>query len=118
VAARFLIFDQDPDIRGLLKDILEFQGYEIFEASDADTALEELAKGWPDVCLAENTSVKGAFRDLLHGAMEYGFHKPFLLLVDGDSIEKALQYRSGTCCMGRWNTGFISHSCCWSMVTP
>ncbi len=92
MAARFLIFDQDPDIRGLLKDILEFQGYEIFEASDADTALEELAKGWPDVCLAENTSVKGAFRDLLHGAMEYGFHKPFLLLVDGDSIEKALQY--------------------------
>ncbi|WP_187170577.1 sigma 54-interacting transcriptional regulator [Salidesulfovibrio onnuriiensis] len=91
MAARFLVFDQDTDIRRLLRDILELQGYEVLEVSRPDFALEALAAREVDVCLAEDMAVPGAHGGLLQIAQERGYASPFLLLVDQDSVEKALE---------------------------
>ena len=48
-----LVVDDDPDIRGLLKELLERQGYGVTEASNGKEALRALYSTTPDVVLLD-----------------------------------------------------------------
>ena len=51
--ARVLVVDDEPDIRDLLRGVLEFEGYEVDEAADGDEALAAVADDPPDVVLLD-----------------------------------------------------------------
>jgi DNA-binding response OmpR family regulator len=51
--AQVLVVDDDPDIRGLVKELLERQGYTVAEASNGKEALRALYSTPPDVVLLD-----------------------------------------------------------------
>ncbi len=51
--AHVLVVDDDPDIRGLVKELLERQGYGVSEASNGKEALRALYATPPDVVLLD-----------------------------------------------------------------
>jgi len=50
---RILIVDDEPSIRRILKDRLEKDGYQVFEAEDGKSALEEISKRDPHLVLLD-----------------------------------------------------------------
>ena len=52
-ASRILVVDDDDDIRGLLRTLLERAGYEVVEAPDGRTGLRELFAGSPDLVILD-----------------------------------------------------------------
>ena len=51
--AHVLVVDDDPDIRGLVKELLERQGYGVSEAANGKDALRSLYATPPDVVLLD-----------------------------------------------------------------
>ena len=51
--AHVLVVDDDPDIRGLVKELLERQGYGVTEAANGKDALRSLYAAPPDVVLLD-----------------------------------------------------------------
>ncbi|MFL5941957.1 MAG: response regulator transcription factor [Gaiellaceae bacterium] len=54
-ASRILVVDDDADIRGLLRALLERAGHEVSEASDGRAGLRELYAGSPDLIILDVT---------------------------------------------------------------
>jgi DNA-binding response OmpR family regulator len=54
-ASRILVVDDDDDIRGLLRALLERAGHEVSEASDGRAGLRELYAGSPDLIILDVT---------------------------------------------------------------
>jgi len=54
-ASRILVVDDDDDIRGLLRALLERAGHEVTEAADGRTGLRELYEGSPDLIILDVT---------------------------------------------------------------
>jgi DNA-binding response OmpR family regulator len=54
-ASRILVVDDDDDIRGLLRALLERAGHEVSEASDGRAGLRELYGGSPDLIILDVT---------------------------------------------------------------
>jgi len=52
-AARILVVDDDDDIRGLLRTLLERAGHEVVEAPDGRAGLRELFAGSPDLVILD-----------------------------------------------------------------
>ena len=52
-AARVLVVDDDDDIRGLLRALLERAGYEVSDAPDGRAGLRELFAGSPDLVILD-----------------------------------------------------------------
>jgi DNA-binding response OmpR family regulator len=50
---RILVVDDDADIRGLLRELLERRGFAVVEAADGRQALQELYAGRPDLILLD-----------------------------------------------------------------
>ncbi|MFI5026140.1 MAG: response regulator transcription factor [Solirubrobacterales bacterium] len=50
---RILVVDDDADIRGLVRELLERRGFEVVEAPDGKQALQELYAGRPDLVLLD-----------------------------------------------------------------
>ena len=48
-----LVVDDEPDIRELVREILQDEGYEVSIAEDADTAREARRGGNPDLALLD-----------------------------------------------------------------
>jgi len=48
-----LVVDDDPDIRDLVREVLEFDGYEVSEAQDGAVALEQIHQHRPDLVLLD-----------------------------------------------------------------
>jgi DNA-binding response OmpR family regulator len=53
MAACILVVDDDPDIRGLLRALLERAGYEVSDAPDGRAGLRELYAGSPDLVILD-----------------------------------------------------------------
>ncbi|MCB1561917.1 MAG: response regulator, partial [Xanthomonadales bacterium] len=51
--AHILIVDDEPDIRGLLRDVLEDEGYRVSDAPDAEAARLLVAQQAPDAVLLD-----------------------------------------------------------------
>jgi DNA-binding response OmpR family regulator len=52
-ASRILVVDDDDDIRGLLRTLLERAGYEVLDAPDGRDGLRELYAGSPDLVILD-----------------------------------------------------------------
>jgi DNA-binding response OmpR family regulator len=52
-ASRILVVDDDDDIRGLLRALLERAGHDVLEAPDGRTGLRELFAGSPDLVILD-----------------------------------------------------------------
>jgi DNA-binding response OmpR family regulator len=52
-ASRILVVDDDDDIRGLLRALLERAGHEVLEAPDGRSGLRELFSGSPDLVILD-----------------------------------------------------------------
>src|SRR4029077_1571279 len=52
-ASRILVVDDDDDIRGLLRTLLERAGHEVSDASDGRDGLRELFAGSPDLVILD-----------------------------------------------------------------
>ena len=50
---RILIADDDLVSRGLIRDVLEPQGFEVIEASDGEEALSRILEAQPDLILVD-----------------------------------------------------------------
>ncbi len=50
---RIVVADDDPVRRGLIRDVLEPQSYEVFEASNGEEALTLIAETRPDLVLLD-----------------------------------------------------------------
>jgi DNA-binding response OmpR family regulator len=50
---RILVVDDDADIRGLVRELLERRGFVVAEASDGKQALQEMYEGRPDLVLLD-----------------------------------------------------------------
>ena len=70
--AKLLIIDDEKAIRGALRDILEYEGYSIEEASDGEQGLELVTKNDYDVVLCDIRMPKIEGLDLLQRATEMG----------------------------------------------
>jgi DNA-binding response OmpR family regulator len=51
--ARVLVVDDDPDIRGLLRELLERAGYEVVEGATGREGLRALYSSAPDLVLLD-----------------------------------------------------------------
>lgn len=56
--ARILVVDDDEIIRSILKEILGNQGYDVLEASDGDSCVEQARMAKPDLILLDMTMPK------------------------------------------------------------
>jgi DNA-binding response OmpR family regulator len=54
-ASRILVVDDDDDIRGLVRALLERAGHEVSEAADGRAGLRELYEGSPDLIILDVT---------------------------------------------------------------
>ncbi|HEY3462126.1 MAG TPA: response regulator transcription factor [Gaiellaceae bacterium] len=52
-ASRILVIDDDDDIRGLLRALLERAGHQVFDAPDGRAGLRELYAGSPDLVILD-----------------------------------------------------------------
>lgn len=50
---KIMVVDDEPDIRYLLREMLEREGYEVIEAGDGRECLEKLKKERPDLILLD-----------------------------------------------------------------
>jgi DNA-binding response OmpR family regulator len=51
--SRILVVDDDADIRGLVRELLERRGFAVVEAGDGKQALQELYSGRPDLVILD-----------------------------------------------------------------
>ena len=51
--ATVLVVDDDPDLRDILRSILELQGFHVFEAGDGEAALEAIRTRRPDLLILD-----------------------------------------------------------------
>jgi len=51
--SKIIIIDDEPDIRAVVKTILEKEGFEVSEASNADDGLKKIKEDKPDLILLD-----------------------------------------------------------------
>ncbi len=89
--AKLLIIDDEKAIRGALRDILEYEGYTIEEASDGEQGLELVTKNDYDVVLCDIRMPKIEGLDLLQRATEMGKGAQFIMISAFGNVETAVE---------------------------
>jgi two-component system nitrogen regulation response regulator NtrX len=88
--AHILIVDDEKSIRETLKEILEYEKYEISEAGDGEAALQILEKGGIDVVLCDIQMPKLDGIELLERSIEKAFDTQFIMISAHGTIETAV----------------------------
>ena len=89
--AKLLIIDDEKAIRGALRDILEYEGYSIEEASDGEQGLQLVTKNDYDVVLCDIRMPKIEGLDLLQRATEMGKGAQFIMISAFGNVETAVE---------------------------
>jgi DNA-binding response OmpR family regulator len=79
--ARILIAEDEPDMAMGLRDNLQFEGYEILEASDGEQALEMALNSRPDLILLDLMMPKIDGFEVCKRIREAGFQVPIIMLT-------------------------------------
>jgi CheY-like chemotaxis protein len=93
---KILVVDDEPDIRDYITAILEDNGYLVTTANDGQQALDEIAKGLPDlitldVSMPEKSGVR-FYRDMKEN--DERKHVPIIMITGVDSsFEKFISSR-------------------------
>lgn len=89
--AKLLIIDDEKAIRGALREILEYEGYSIEEASDGEQGLELVTQNDYDVVLCDIRMPKIEGLDLLQKATEMGKGSQFIMISAFGNVETAVE---------------------------
>ena len=89
--AKLLIIDDEKAIRGALRDILEYEGYSVEEASDGEQGLEMVKNNDYDVVLCDIRMPKIEGLDLLLRATEMGKGTQFIMISAFGNVETAVE---------------------------
>ena len=86
-----LIVDDDKNIRGALRDILEYEGYEVDEAKDGNEGLEKIKSNEYHVALCDITMPKINGLELLLKVSEGGYNTQFIMVSAYGNVENAVE---------------------------
>ncbi len=89
--AKILVVDDEKSIRSTLKEILEFEKYNVDEAKDGEEALEKIAKEDYDIVLCDIKMPKIDGIEVLQKAMEMGKDTQFIMISAHGNIETAVE---------------------------
>ncbi len=89
--AKLLIIDDEKAIRGALRDILEYEGYSVEEASDGEQGLELVKQYDYDVVLCDIRMPKIEGLDLLQRATDMGKGAQFIMISAFGNVETAVE---------------------------
>ncbi|MBB6459579.1 sigma-54-dependent transcriptional regulator [Flammeovirga kamogawensis] len=90
MAKKILIIDDEKSIRYTLREILEFEDYEVDEAKDGEEALEKLVVNNYDVALCDVKMPKKDGIEVLTKAMEMGKAPQFIMISAHANIDIAV----------------------------
>lgn len=91
MAKKILIIDDEAAIRHTLRDILEYEKYEIDEAKDGQQGLDMLLINNYDVVLCDIKMPKMDGIEVLQKAMELGRESAFIMISAHGNIETAVE---------------------------
>src|SRR4051812_27646553 len=89
--AKILIIDDERSIRNTLREILEYEKYEVSEAKDGEEGLEMLKKHNYDVVLCDIKMPKLDGLEVLEKAKEMGKEEQFIMVSAHGTIETAVE---------------------------
>ncbi len=89
--AKILIIDDEQSIRTTLKEILEYEKYDIDEAKDGEEGLMLIKKNDYDIALCDIKMPKMDGVELLEKAMELGKDIQFIMISAHGTIETAVE---------------------------
>ncbi|AXE20089.1 sigma-54-dependent Fis family transcriptional regulator [Runella rosea] len=89
--ARILIVDDEKSIRAALRDILEYEGYEVEEAKDGEEGLNMILKNSYDVALCDIRMPKLEGLEVLLKAGEAGRSTQFIMVSAFGNVENAVE---------------------------
>lgn len=88
---KVLIVDDEKNIREALRDILEYEGYEVDEAKDGEEGLEMMKAENYHVALCDIQMPKMKGLDMLLKASEAGHNTQFIMITAYGNIENAVE---------------------------
>ncbi|MCS6967340.1 MAG: sigma-54 dependent transcriptional regulator [Cytophagales bacterium] len=88
---KVLIVDDEKSVRYSLREILEYEKYEVDEAKDGEEGLEKLKAEDYDVCLCDIKMPKMDGIEVLEKAMELGKNTQFIMISAHGTIETAVE---------------------------
>lgn len=89
--SRVLIVDDEQSIRETLREILEYESYEVEEAADGKAALDKIKKYSYDVVLCDIKMPGMDGIELLEKSKEFAPDVPFIMISGHGTIETALE---------------------------
>lgn len=88
---KILIIDDEKAIRGSLREILEYEKYEVDEAADGEEGLQLLAKNNYDIALCDIKMPKVDGIEVLEKAIAQGIGAQFIMISAHGTIETAVE---------------------------
>lgn len=88
--AKILVIDDEAPIRGTLREILEFEKYQVDEAADGEEGLKKLMGEKYDVVLCDIKMPKMDGMEVLEKAMMMGTNAQFIMVSAHGTIETAV----------------------------
>lgn len=88
--AKILVVDDEQSIRHTLRDILEYEKYEVDEAKDGQEGLKKLMSEHYDLVLCDIKMPKMDGMEVLERAMEAGTESQFIMISAHATIETAV----------------------------
>jgi len=89
--AKLIIVDDEKSIRAALRDILEYEGYEVEEAKDGEEGLGMILKNGYDVALCDIKMPKMDGLEVLLRASEAGRGVQFIMISAFGNVENAVE---------------------------
>lgn len=89
--AKILIIDDEKSIRSTLKEILEYEKYQVEEAKDGEEGLEMISKNEYDVVLCDIKMPKMDGIEVLDKAFGQGINTQFIMISAHGTIETAVE---------------------------
>jgi DNA-binding NtrC family response regulator len=86
-----LIADDEPSIRRTLRDILEYEGYEVEEAVDGEDAFEQAKSGRHDLVLLDIKMPKRDGLDVLEALGDAEVGIPIIMISGHGTVETAVE---------------------------
>jgi len=88
---KVLIIDDEASIRNTLREILEYEKYQVDEAADGEVGLQMLENDKFDVVLCDIKMPKLDGIEVLERSMEAGIDTPFIMISAHGTIETAVE---------------------------
>lgn len=89
--AKILVIDDEKTIRDALRDILEYEGYDVDEAKDGQEGLDMVLASLYDVALCDIKMPKMDGLDVLRKAKEEGVITQFVMVSAFGNVENAVE---------------------------